>query len=410
MRRLTLTAALCLWACGGTATWGLDPARGKPQLPPPRIVEGPATELRDDGERPAPSLTWIEPPALAENLAVLMPSNRAITLAVETRGAAGLSPSDEYFEWTMARGRGRLIPYNDGTHCRFLPDSSASVETVVDVRLRPANGARMSWTPPTLSARIVAPVSSERIDASGRLDGFEIGLWPDPRNSALLQSLGGFAWVSEHADAYEPPAWFYPVTAGNRDWMISRDLRLGDLALDRPWFTLGLPQWVAINPLLVSKIEDLAQLMHGAGYQFDHFSLIYGFRAPAYNLGRIQRDGEETLKSPFSMHMYGRAADLLIDTDDDLRLDDLNRDGVVDVHDAAVIVHFVNELDRLYRAAGDPRVGGAGLYDHHDFTERPVQSPYVHIDVRGYTNDDGTLIRWPARWPDTDEPIRWGQI
>ena len=54
--------------------------------------------------------------------------------------------------------------------------------------------------------------------------------------------------------------------------------------------------------------------------------------------------------------------------------------------------------------------GGAGIYDHHDFWDRPTKTPYVHMDVRGFLNENGTLIRWPSNWPDTSEPIAWGNL
>ncbi|MBN1475832.1 hypothetical protein JXA47_03670, partial [Candidatus Sumerlaeota bacterium] len=236
-------------------------------------------------------------------------------------------------------------------------------------------------------------------------------IYPNAHDLEYLQTLeGDYEWVHANADRFEVPLWFYPVTEESRDWWISPHLRLGEFVLDHTWFSLGMPQWVAIEPRLVSKLEDLAALMHGSGFEFDHFTLIYGFRPPSYNLGRIERDAEETLKSPFSQHMYGQAADLIIDTDGDLRLDDLNGDGEVTVRDAAVIMSFINALDRHYRTEGDPRVGGAGIYDHHDFFERPILSPYAHLDVRGFLRENGTLYRWPANWPDTGEPIRWGEM
>ena len=67
--------------------------------------------------------------------------------------------------------------------------------------------------------------------------------------------------------------------------------------------------------------------------------------------------------------------------------------GKIDIDDARVILHYVNQLDKKYQNENSPLVGGAGIYSHHDFKGR-VQSPYIHIDVRGFTNPDGSLIRW----------------
>jgi hypothetical protein len=170
---------------------------------------------------------------------------------------------------------------------------------------------------------------------------------------------------------------------------------------------------VAVKPLLLSKLEDLIAQLRKHGYAERGLTLIYGFRPPVYNLGRIEADGsDKTLKSTFSMHQYGGAADVIVDDDGDLQLDDLNHDGEINIHDAAVVLYHVNILDRAYREAKDPRMGGAGIYYHHDFWERPVKSPYCHLDTRNYLNAAGQLVRWgdpkPA-WPD-GTPMRFGKI
>ena len=50
-----------------------------------------------------------------------------------------------------------------------------------------------------------------------------------------------------------------------------------------------------------------------------------------------------------------------------------------------------------FLAEGSDLVGGAGWYYHHDYYQRGeqvAQTPYVHMDVRGYTRPDGSLVRW----------------
>ena len=131
-----------------------------------------------------------------------------------------------------------------------------------------------------------------------------------------------------------------------------------------------------------------------AGVTGRKFRFIYGFRPPAYNLRGDGGSGSEgSLKAPFSMHQYGKAADIVIDDDDDLVLDDLSADGRSDLADARALMKFVDRVDGQYRDRGDPRVGGAGVYGHNDFRRRK-QSPYVHVDVRGFCREDGGLIRW----------------
>ncbi len=135
------------------------------------------------------------------------------------------------------------------------------------------------------------------------------------------------------------------------------------------------------------------------GYNVSKFKFIYAFRCPAYNRGARSRDGEDTLKSAFSMHMYGKAVDMIVDEDDDLVIDDLNRDGKISVDDAKVLFQLVHKLDKRLREQGSDLIGGRGWYYHHDYYERGdyAQTPYVHMDVRGFTRDDGTLIWWPGK-------------
>jgi hypothetical protein len=373
-------------------------------------------------------LEWRSPDALAQGYAALLPSNRATVLSVRvvdevTNRDPDLVaiPDEEEFVWRLESGEGLLTPRGDGSRCRLLPQASLGEPLVVSVTLTRTYhdpGRRLfkreQTHTATLRGRIVAPISADHMDARGRIEGFQIGEYPDPYDQQLLESLGGaYDWVREHADRYDPPQWFYPVTGASRDWAISKHVRLGDFILDAPHLSLGMPQCAAIDPLLLAKLEELAEEMHDAGHAFDHWSFIYGFRSPNYNLGRIEQDQEDSLKSPFSQHMLGRAADIIVDTDGDGILDDLDGDGEITVRDAAVIMHHVNVIDRRHRATGNPRMGGAGLYAEHDYFERAAaigQSPYVHVDVRGFTRDDGTLFRWPSIWPDSGEPIRWSEL
>ncbi|MFB3789267.1 MAG: hypothetical protein ACE15F_23145 [bacterium] len=231
------------------------------------------------------------------------------------------------------------------------------------------------------------------------VNGFTIGLYPDPDNPAFLKHIRDDTTrerIKSHPEAYRPPRWFYPVTPETFRLRFFKEYTLGDFDLDPRFLKLTYPRYVAIHPDLLEKLGRLEAIVRADGVPLTKFKVFYGFRSPAYNLGARAEDGAKTLKSDLSMHMYGRAVDFLIDEDDDLVMDDLNADRIIDFHDAIQLLQYVNQLDQTLLDQGSELVGGAGWYYHHDFWERGeyVQSPYVHMDARGFTSAGGGLIRW----------------
>ena len=232
-----------------------------------------------------------------------------------------------------------------------------------------------------------------------KVNGFTIGLYPDPDNPSFIKRIKDNATrerIKNNPEAYRPPRWFYPVTPETYRLRIFKEYTLGDFDLDPRFLKLTYPRYIAIHPGILEKLGRLEELVRADGTPLSKFKIFYGFRSPAYNLGSRAEDGGKTLKSDLSMHMYGRAVDFLIDEDDDLVMDDLDGNGVIDFHDAIKLMHYVNELDQTLQEENSALVGGAGWYYHHDFWERGeyVQSPYVHMDVRGFTSAGGSLIRW----------------
>ena len=241
----------------------------------------------------------------------------------------------------------------------------------------------------TTEVRVVAAASSGLM-RDGRLDGFHIGRYPDVSNPAVrAQSTA----VQRNPGAYQVPSGFYKMTAENRDLYVSENFRLGDFAHDYPWGSLGLPQYVALDWNLVLKLEDLLALMRRDYPHMRPFRFVYGFRPPAYNQDSRINAPEDNLKAAFSMHQYGKAADIIVDEDNDLVLDDLNGDGQITIADALAMQRYVDVLDQAYLDAGDPRLGGAGVYARNDFKGRK-QTPYLHIDVRGFAGITGRPMRW----------------
>jgi uncharacterized protein YcbK (DUF882 family) len=93
-----------------------------------------------------------------------------------------------------------------------------------------------------------------------------------------------------------------------------------------------------------------------------------GYRTPYYNhaIGDVL----------YSMHQWGSAADIFIDSRSPGMMDDLNHDGRVDVDDSRLL------YDAIERMMGEPAFarleGGLGFY-----RGTSAHPPFVHVDVRG---------------------------
>lgn len=318
--------------------------------------------------------------------------------------------------WKTRAGDMRNMPMRDGVTKAIwtLPENSqrARVEVEAWITIDHSDGKAGS-TPAIIYKRVrfdfLTPTSSSLM-IRGMLDGYEIGEYPDPDDPTLPERFKiESKWHKLHPERYQRPAFFHRIDADMKQLSISPHLTLGHFTIDYPWGSLGMPQYLTIDANLVEKMEDLVALMKAeARFEVTGIVPIYGFRPPAFNLGTISERPEETLKVPFSMHQYGRAIDFIIDEDGDLVLDDLNGDGVHDIHDTVEIMRFVNMLDRQYREEGAwAKVGGAGMYANHDFVGRP-QTPYVHVDTRGFQSENNTLVRWAEGWPE-GVPLRFGK-
>src|SRR5919109_3069058 len=175
------------------------------------------------------------------------------------------------------------------------------------------------------------------------LHGYRIGHYPAHplRGSAL----------------YRPPSGFIEVTRANENTWVSPHFQLKQFLCKQAG---GYPKYIVLDERLLQKLEYLLDRVQAAGYHASTFTIMSGFRTPAYNraLGNV----------PYSRHTWGSAADIFIDEDHDGRMDDLNGDGRSDIRDADVLYH-------LFETAGVE--GGMGKY-------RPTEGhgPFVHVDVR----------------------------
>lgn len=109
--------------------------------------------------------------------------------------------------------------------------------------------------------------------------------------------------------------------------------------------------WLVDEKLLL-KLLEFQHVLSKNGYNETGFSIINGFRHPAYN--------EEVGGATLSRHLKGQALDL--------RIGDINNDGYANQKDKAIVLNFL-EKEIIKNQ------GGIGKYPG---------TMSVHFDVRGY--------------------------
>lgn len=163
-----------------------------------------------------------------------------------------------------------------------------------------------------------------------------------------------------------PPRGMIEVSEEMARVRISPSFTLGAFASHQP----GNPRYMVLDERLILKLEMLLDRMRSEGFDVSTFTVMSAFRTPWYNasIGNTTR---------YSLHLFGRAADIFVDEDGDGRMDDLNGNGREDIGDARVLFNFIDGMkeEPWYQ----PFIGGLGLYG-----PKPHRGPFVHVDVRGY--------------------------
>jgi hypothetical protein len=258
-----------------------------------------------------------------------------------------LFPEDDSLKGRSGKLRALLVPRSDrrvGVLQRLFGDSLLQTPGVHDV---PDSTGLAHFS--LITMRDFA----EKL--GGRIGAYRMGFWPAERGR-------------EMAEAYANPEGFIEITPENADTRVSEHFRLRDfLTHDQKdvW-----PKYLVLRAPLVDKLELVIADLESHGHRVKRMRVMSGFRTPQYN----ENGGETGGRAELSRHMYGDAADVFVDNNDDGRMDDLNRDGRVNYRDARVILDAVERVERKHQDL----VGGVGVY-------RATRShgPFAHVDVRG---------------------------
>ena len=192
------------------------------------------------------------------------------------------------------------------------------------------------------------------------LNGYHLGFWPRERQRRKI-------------DDERLPEGFIAVTAENQSTQVSTHFRLSDfLTKDQPqvW-----PKLLVLKPELLDKLELVVQELQAEGKPCS-LKILSGFRSPQYNARRVPPRGA---RAKDSRHMYGDAADVYVDANDDGRMDDLTGDGRVTLADAKYLLAVADRIESRHAEL----TGGLGAYPGTG-----AAGPFVHIDARG------TRARW----------------
>lgn len=189
----------------------------------------------------------------------------------------------------------------------------------------------------------------------GRVGAYAVGRFPGERRNTRHREWG-------------VPQGFIALTPEMLSLPVSTHLVLGDFASLRDQRDVW-PRALVLDLRLVDKLELILAALRDSGHVAPRFKVLSGFRTPSVTLRNAR-----TASAPDSRHQYGDAADIIVDANGDGRMDDLNRDGRVDLNDARYLVRVVLAVE----AAHPDLVGGIGVY-----RATGAAGPFVHVDARG---------------------------
>ncbi len=193
--------------------------------------------------------------------------------------------------------------------------------------------------------------------------GVPVGRYPTSADFQESRYILAHRWLYRQIP-HLVPVW----TPAQESLQISPHLTLGEFLCHAP---KTYPRLLYVHPRLLRKLEW--GILAG---RLGDLVIMSGYRYPQYNA--------QLGNGKFSMHVYGRAADVYVDRDGDGVMDDLNGDGKIGLEDAQALARIFQQVEEqtLWN-------GGIGIYDWNPDSTR---TPFVHVDVRGFK------ARW-GPWP-----------
>jgi len=280
------------------------------------------------------------------------------------------------------RARSLTFPYNEGAIFAMPREKVALAVTAPSTRLfrvDAPNGALIAtgpnkwmWEAPVrpglysieagnpagqdiadFSAFVMVPSTEVR---NGVLNGYQIGSYP----STPLKGN----------PIYIPPRGFIEVTQENEDTKVSPNFRIKEFLTKQK---SGYPKYLVLDERLVYLLEAIGAHLDAWGWDGGDIHVMSAYRTPFYN--------KQLDDTKYSLHQWGRAADIFLDKDGDGMMDDFNKDKVVSKADAVALANVLEELAETPELSSF--IGGIGIYG-----STSAHGPFVHVDTRP----------WRARW------------
>ncbi len=197
------------------------------------------------------------------------------------------------------------------------------------------------------SAFVMVPGTLVR---NGVLNGYQIGSYP--------------ATPLKGNPIYIAPKGFIEVTRENEDTKVSPSFRIRDFLTKQK---SGYPKYLVLDERLVYLLEAIGSHLEARGWDAGDIFVMSGYRTPYYN-----RQLDDT---KYSLHQWGRAADIFLDKDDNGVMDDFNHDKVVTKDDAVALAKVLEGLSKTPELSSF--IGGIGIYG-----ATSAHGPFVHVDTR----------------------------
>ncbi len=283
-----------------------------------------------------------------------------------TRGEGAFSVQ---FGDETIRHRVMAVPVRPDTSLRLAAAADPSAGYRVDApegTVRAASGHRWQFSAPSTPGLYPVTVTDTTSGAAVRLQVFVLRPWDHEGRRLDGYRIGRYEQEPLGGrERYEPPAGFIEVTPENKDVPVSPNFRLEQFLCKQ---ADGAPQFALVRTRLLRRLETVLAVLNDRGHAVPTLHVMSGYRTPYYN----RAIGNTT---EYSRHLYGDAADIFVDVDDDGWMDDLTGDGRATEADARYLARLV----RRRPTPGDDRFeGGLGVYGPASH-----RGPFVHVDLRG---------------------------